>query len=395
LSFTCTFWATQIRFFCPTGEKSGRMRILYATDSYHPKNDGVVRYIDETSKRLARKHEVGILAPEFGSKNHEQDPDWVDIHRLRSIDITVHGYDFTFPAYGKAKHVVLDYDIVFLQSIAPLGSISLFAAKHNRRPLLAFLHCIESVSMGAAFQSLFKPWKRLLDFYSQRMYMKCNQLLLESRTVAEELEGLGIKDYQRMLFGIDHERFCPDRESAFDFGLPDDRPIVLFAGRLSYQKGIDILVDVIRRLRGKVHFLVVGDGPQREFIEEMNVANLTYVGEFIDNIEDAFASSDMFLFIGNEYRKDLTMICYEALACGIPLVAPDFGYDSVLVDGKNSVLTGRDARSLSEGILKLADRETLAQMSRRATESVSHLTWPSYVDRLDALLQKTADDFYS
>jgi len=372
---------------------ASQMRILYATDSYHPKTDGVVRYIDETSKLLAKKHEVGVIAPEFGVGNSSHDPEGIEVHRLKSINLNVHGYEFTFPAYGEAKKVVLNYDILFLQSIAPLGSISLFAAKHNRRPILAFLHCLESVSMEAAFRSLFSPWRRFMDFYSQRLYLRCDTLLLESRTVASQLERIGIPDYHRMVFGIDHERFRPDRKSAVDFGLPDDKPTVVFAGRLSYQKGVDILVEIIKKLQDEAHFLVVGDGPQRKFIEELDAPNLTYVGGFLSNIEDAFASGDMFLFIGNEYRRDLTMICYEALASGLPVVAPDFGYDAIFVNGENCVLKRRDADSLSEGILELAQDSTRAVMSQKASESVKHLTWPNYVDRLEELLKQTLDDY--
>ncbi|MBU7004085.1 MAG: glycosyltransferase [Theionarchaea archaeon] len=368
------------------------MRILYASDSYHPKNDGVVRYIDETSRLLAEKHEVGVIAPTFRAKG-DDDPNWVDIHRLKSIDIEFHGYGFTFPAYGEAKKVVLDYDLVFVQSIAPLGSISLLAAKHNRKPLVAFLHCMESVSMGAAYGPLFAPWKGLMDFYSQRLYMRCDSLLLESRTVAHELERIGIKKYERIPFGIDHQRFNPDRESQFDFGLPDDKPIVVFAGRLSFQKGIDILVDIIDSLREDVHFLVVGDGPQREYVEEMNTPNLTYVGGFLSNIEDAFSSGDMFLFIGNEYRRDLTMICYEALASGLPVLAPDFGYDSIFTGGHNCVLKERSAPSLVEGIKELLDSSRRREMSRNAVESVRELTWPNYVTQLEAILERTREDF--
>jgi glycosyltransferase involved in cell wall biosynthesis len=196
-----------------------------------------------------------------------------------------------------------------------------------------------------------------------------------------------------MPFGIDHSRFNPGRESAFDFGLPDDKPIVLFAGRLSYQKGIDILVEIIKKLPG-VHFLVLGDGPQRGFVEELTVPNLTYVGGFLRNIEDAFASSDLFLFIGNEYRRDLTMICYEALASGLPIVAPDFGYDTVLVNGHNSILTGRNADSLAQGILESVTDGAKAEMAHSAAESVKHLTWPSYVERLESMLRETYEDFH-
>ncbi len=369
------------------------MKILYATDSYFPKTDGVVRYIDETSKRLVRGNEVGVLAPMFGMRQTDRDPNGIHVHRLKSIDIAVHGYDFTFPAYGEAKKVVIDYDIVFLQSIAPLGSIALFAAKNNRRPIVAFLHCLESVSMGAAFRSLFAPWKPLMDFYSKRMYMKCDCLLLESRTVAAELERLGLTKYHRIPFGIDHDRFKPERKPSVDFGLPDDKPVVFFAGRLSYQKGVDILVKIVKRLRNEVHFLVAGDGPQRKFIEDLDAPNLTYVGGFLSNVEDAFASSDIFLFIGNEYRRDLTMICYEALACGLPIVAPNFGYDTILVDGHNCVLRTRDANSLAQGIKELSDDSKRAEMSANAVRSVKDLTWDNHVLRLEKLLQRTLEEF--
>jgi len=369
------------------------MKILYATDSYFPKIDGVVRYIDETSKLLGRHNEVGVLAPMFGAEPDNQDPNGLQVHRLRSIDIEVHGYDFTFPAYGEAKKVVMNYDMVFLQSLAPLGSIALFAAKNNRRPIVAFLHCLESVSMGAAFRSLFVPWKPVMDFYSKRMYMKCDSLLLESRTVGAELERLGLTKYSRIPFGIDHERFRPGRKPAVDFGLPDDKPVVFFAGRLSYQKGIDILVRIVNQLRDQVHFLVAGDGPQRGFVEDLDAPNLTYVGGFLGNVEDAFASSDLFLFIGNEYRRDLTMICYEALACGLPIVAPDFGYDTILVDGHNCLLRHRDADSLSQGIRELLDDSKRAGISANAAESVKDLTWENHVRRLEELLGQTLEDF--
>ncbi len=369
------------------------MRILYATDSYYPKIDGVVRYIDETSRLLSKNHEIGILAPSFGEDPGTEYRNGLEINRLRSVDLAVHGYGFAFPHYGEAKKVVLRYDIVFVQSIAPLGSIALFAAKHNRRPILAFVHCLESVSMEAAFRQLFSPFRRLMDFYSQRLYMRCDRLLLESRTVAMELERLGIKNYERMLFGIDHERFRRGMKSKFDFGLPDDKPIVLFAGRISYQKGVDILVQIIRNLSEEVHFLIVGDGPQRSFIEDLNVPNMTYVGGFLSNIEDAFASSDVFLFIGNEYRRDLTMICYEALASGLPIVAPDFGYDTVLKDGYNSILCQRTPDSLTEGILRAIEEPLHTEMSVNASESVKDLTWPRYVERLERILEETVEDF--
>ncbi len=381
------------KIFLSASSVAPEMRILYATDSYHPRIDGVVRYIDETAKLLAKRNHVGVLCPSFDVSHRSEEINGLRVHRLRSVDINVHGYDFTFPAYGEAKKVVMDYDIVFLQSIAPLGSIALFAAKHNRRPIVAFLHCLESVSMAAAFRSLFTPWKRLMDFYSKRLYLKCDSLVLESRTVGLELQRLGIERYHRMEFGIDRERFRPDRQSSVDFGLPDDRPVVAFAGRLSYQKGVDILANIIRRLAGEVHFLVAGDGPQRSYIEDLDVPNLTYTGGFMSNIEDLFASSDLFLFIGNEYRRDLTMICYEALACGLPVVAPDFGYDSILVNGYNAILRNRTADSLSQGIRELLDEGRRTELSRNAAESVKDLTWEKYVDRLEELLRRTAEEF--
>jgi glycosyltransferase involved in cell wall biosynthesis len=138
---------------------------------------------------------------------------------------------------------------------------------------------------------------------------------------------------------------------------------------------------------------VVGDGPQRKYIEEKNASNMTYVGGFVDNIEDVFSSGDMFLFIGNEYRRDLTMICYEALASGLPVLAPDFGYDSIFVSGKNCVLKEREPKSLMDGIEELLDESRRAEISRNAVKSVRELTWPNYVNRLDEILETTREKF--
>ena len=162
---------------------------------------------------------------------------------------------------------------------------------------------------------------------------------------------------------------------------------------LELKKGIDILVDMIDDLREEVHFLVVGDGPQREFVEEKNAPNLTYVGGFLSNIEDVFSTGDIFLFIGNEYRRDLTMICYEALASGLPVLAPDFGYDSIFSNGHNCILKDRSAASLGEGLYELLDDSRREELSRNAVESVKDLTWPNYISRLDELLERTSEEF--
>ncbi len=145
-----------------------------------------------------------------------------------------------------------------------------------------------------------------------------------------------------------HYGLNPDDIAIYQPPFPPDqvlrKTMVLFVGRLEEQKGIDILIDVIRRINrseisNKVEFTIIGDGPERERIERFakEEKNLNYLGEI--------PRSEV---IKNYFRHDLLLVpsrwetfsyvTLEAQFCGLPVVAFNIpGPQDIIEDG----ITGR------------------------------------------------------
>jgi glycosyltransferase involved in cell wall biosynthesis len=119
-------------------------------------------------------------------------------------------------------------------------------------------------------------------------------------------------------YGIDTEQFKPSpthRPSARKtLALPEQSQVVLFAGRLVEKKGVDVLLEVIRRMPS-YHFLMVGDGPLRP----EPAANLTWIG-FVppEEMASVYQAADVFFLPSHSEGFPLAIL--EAMASGLPVI---------------------------------------------------------------------------
>lgn len=123
---------------------------------------------------------------------------------------------------------------------------------------------------------------------------------------------------------------------------------LLFVGRLTHPKRLDILLDSIRLL-DMVHLTVVGDGDCRKNLRPMG--NVSFLGE-VKNFND-FSRYDLFVLVSDS--EGLPMSAIEAAASGIPLLLSDVGGCSELIDKEfaNGVLVNNSSNEISEAIKKI------------------------------------------
>jgi glycosyltransferase involved in cell wall biosynthesis len=178
--------------------------------------------------------------------------------------------------------------------------------------------------------------------------------------------------------GIDLERFHPgrrDRQSLVQrFGLPRDRVLLLFVGRIDPVKGALVAAEAVQRLiqRGhKVHLLVVGDGAQREQVQELLKEHATLTGNLPhEELGWIYASADLLLFPSEaEVWPNVVM---EARASGLAVMACERGAGHIVegsgIDG--ILLPDRSPENWSSAITGLLhDPGRLQVMGRRARES--------------------------
>ena len=139
--------------------------------------------------------------------------------------------------------------------------------------------------------------------YLKWFYGSCRELYAPSESMAEILKAEGISTEIRLWSrGVDTENFHPNKRSSAwraKHGIAEDELVICFVSRLVREKELDTLVDVLEGLRRRNvphRSVIVGDGPDRNFLEQKLPGSI-FTGFLVgDELARAYASSDIFLF---------------------------------------------------------------------------------------------------
>jgi len=203
--------------------------------------------------------------------------------------------------------------------------------------------------------------------------------------------------------GVDVERLgrLPEKEaSRRRLGLPVDRPVVLFLGRLDARKGIDLLVEATERLAARghpAHLLIAGpDAGVRRGIEAQ-VSRLgcegrvSMPGLLVGEMKLAALSAADVMALPS-YGEGLPMAVLEALAAGLPVVAARETYVEDIQRAGAGMLVERTVESLCGGLLAvLCDHERRLQMGGRARALAARRHgWGTVIPQLDHVYRQCA-----
>jgi len=211
-------------------------------------------------------------------------------------------------------------------------------------------------------------------------------VLSPSPATDARLEQLGIAPERigRWDRGVDLGRFDPALRTA---GLLSDGINVLYAGRLTKEKGVDLLADAFlaaRRRDPRLHLVLAGGGPEEQGLRERLGPHATFLGWLAGaDLARAYASADVFLFASQ--TDTFGQVLLEAQASGLPVVAVDEGGPASLIEnGETGLLAPADANALADGILSLVGSPLRERIRRAALSAVSARTWEAALERLAA-----------
>jgi D-inositol-3-phosphate glycosyltransferase len=268
------------------------------------------------------------------------------------------------------------YDLVHAHYLMPVAAFALIPAGLRGKPLVITAHGTDIYS-GMAW-----PWRPLI---TRALRSACRTIVV-SEFLAERLaENYGIEQAPGREFlianmGVNAERFTPGDARALKraAGIPEGVPHLLFVGNFVEQKGV---VDLARALvaldsRGVAfRATLLGHGPEmpevRQIVEPLgNAVELRTVLSH-EALVDVFRSADLFVLPSRREGVGL-LVCLEALACGVPVVAGRAGgLPEIIHDAENGLLVEPESpAALADAIQGLlGDPARLASLAAAARES--------------------------
>jgi alpha-1,6-mannosyltransferase len=200
--------------------------------------------------------------------------------------------------------------------------------------------------------------------YLARLYSQCDLVLAPSRLMVAQLADIGISAVHQPL-GIDSTIFRPSGGvcSLRDkLNLAPDTRLLVYAGRFTAEKKLELLIDAVKLLGAPYHLLLIGAG--KHIAPDPTLSRMPFCRDQ-RALARLLSGCDVLVHPGD--CETFGLIVLEAMACGLPVVATG-GAVAELVDERNGQIVLPDsAGSLAEGIAALyeRDRDALGAVSRQ------------------------------
>ena len=221
--------------------------------------------------------------------------------------------------------------------------------------------------VGAATRRIIKPIMAVMARWDQATEGRVHRYLAISQYVARRI-GLYYNRQSTIVYPPVETTFYTPVDSP-DVSSPHARSNgFLVVSALVPYKRVELAIDAARRAR--VPLTVVGDGPERERLEQFADADVQFLGwRTNDEIRDLYRATTATILPGEE---DFGIVPLEAQACGRPVVAlGQGGARETVVDGQTGVLVGPGVEALAEGLQQAASREWDAGAIRQHAERFS------------------------
>jgi glycosyltransferase involved in cell wall biosynthesis/O-antigen/teichoic acid export membrane protein len=367
--------------------RRARTRVLIVSSYAPPHVGGLEIVVAQQAQTLAAQgHDVTLVTSRCGvGEPRREAVDGYTVVRVPAWNALEERWGVPFPVWGPGALVRLARlaaraDVVHVHDVFYVPSMmGVATARLCRRPLFLTQHVavVEHTPLVRRVQELVYRTAGRLSWRSAA------QITVYNPIVRSFLVGHGVPATRIHLRynGIDVRRFSPadatDRRAMRRrHGLPDDRPVVLFVGRLVPKKGFDKLVAAADPA---YHLVFAGSGR----IPEPVPPGVTFLGP-VDrgDLPGLYRAADAFAFPA--VGEMLTLVMQEAMACGLPVVTTaEPAYEHYDLDPDGIAFVAPEPVELRRTLIALlADPERLARMSRYSRAlAEERFDWQANVDR--------------
>ncbi|HEY9268325.1 MAG TPA: glycosyltransferase [Methylotenera sp.] len=328
------------------------MKILYISDVYFPRVNGVSTSIRTFVKQMhSLGHEVHLIAPEYA--DFTEDEAWIRRIPARSIYFDPEDRLMKWGAVMQKLPGLRreNYDLIHVHTPFVAHYLGLRLARELNVPCVETYH-----TFFEDYLHHYLPWipkliaRGIARAISKRQCNAVDAIVAPSAPMLSVLRAYGVKAAAEVIpTGLQEHSFKDADGKAFrvKYGIPLERPMLLFVGRVAFEKNISFLLEMTKVLT-KQHpdalLVVAGQGPAEKSLHKLAADlgldhNIKFIGYLDRNTElnACYQAADIFVFSSKSETQGLVLL--EAMAQGTPVVAiAELGTASILIEGQGALI---------------------------------------------------------
>jgi len=372
-------------------------KLLITTDCFFPVKAGIERFLIEVIPKLKNEYDIKIIAPKNKTnKNFPKEYEGVEIIEVPFSKFSFSDFKVPRFAFKKIKEAVNNADIIFNNSIGPIGMLSIFYANKKHKKIISYIHSIEDELVADSLTSnkfLKIVIRSITKIFLKYFYNRCSLLLVPSKKIAEILKTKGIKTKKAVVpLGVDHEKFSPvmnKRDAKLKLSIEPEAIVIGYCGRIAREKDILTLYRAFLRLKKdkKIKLLLVG--PALPFYEKILKKDRDVIMTgFIENVVPYLQAMDIFVLPSLTETTSLSTL--EAMSCGLSIIASKVGcLPEYIKEKENGLLFPKGNSYILYRKLKwLINNDYLRKkLSKNARITAKNFSWEKTAQRLKRIFE--------
>lgn len=371
--------------------------VLMLTHTYHPSVGGGIRYKTAVVDYLrSRGHRVDVLAASLDQRGSIESDAGGALIRVPTLFEA--NSSAICPAYAPVfRSVAHRYDVLFFNFPSPMAELAMLVARGRA----------SQAKKIAMYHADIVPAKRFSGVYNRLVVhpflAAMDDIIVSSPNIVESSPHLNtVREKVRVIpFGLDPDDFPRPTRSVEKSGRSGGPLNVVFVGRLSRYKGVDVLIRAIAPTTS--HLTIVGAGPLRDGLERLvSSLGLGARVRFAGRVSDAellhvYHAADVLVLPSTDAGEAFGFVLAEAMMCEAAAVSTELGTGTSFVnlDGVTGyVVPPGDVDALSRALSSLErDRHALRRFQTAARQRIlEHFDLRRMLDETrDLVLRKIAD----
>lgn len=366
------------------------MKILMLTWEYPPRIvGGIARVVHDLSQRLIKDgHEVTVITYKDGDAPEYESDKGVQVYRIENYMIRPNNFidwimQMNFNMIAKANELIANgekFDTIHAHDW--LVAYAAKTLKHSYNiPLVSTIHATESgrnSGIHDEVQRYINDTEWLLTYESSEVIVNSNYMKCE----LQRLFGLPFEKINVVPNGININNFAGierDYEFRRQYAM-DNEKIILYVGRLVYEKGIQNLISAMQKILNGYHdskLIIAGKGGMLDELKaqanSMGLGDKVYFTGYLNakQVQKMYKCADVAVFPST--YEPFGIVALEAMLAGVPTVVSDVGgLNEIIEHGVNGMKSyAGNSNSIADSVLSLLyDHKLSANISKNAKNKV-------------------------